>query len=348
MNLVSRIKVGLQVMILVSMARSLILGQGTISVTTSQDTVTIGDHLTLDYTIKVSAATEITVVDFSAIDSTKNLIYKEGSQGLEEYLDYEIISAEGWSVNAESKQVSLSSLQKIKVNDQEVYKGSVVISPYSVGVFYLEYPLVRSQPEASFIPIEKVRLFVQPPTSILQGDSLQLNPIKPIIKEGVKAEDFYPYLIGVVILGLLLLASFFLWKRRSQPDEAYELEEVSAILPAHEIALSDLDALRKQRLWQAGDIKGYQSRLTEILRRYLSDRYDVDALEMTTDEITIALGKTDFDPQNAVELSEMLNVADLIKFAKAKPEESIHDLYMQKAIDFVESTKLINPQTETF
>lgn len=348
MNWLSHIRVAIGVLTMLCLTMSLALGQGAISVTISQDTITIGDHLRLEYTIKVPSATEITLFDFSAIDSSRNLIYQEGSQGLDEYLDYEIISAEGWSVNAESKQVSPSSLQKIKVNGQDIYKGAVVIAPFSVGVFYLEYPVVASQPDVSFLPVEKVRLFVQPPLSILQGDSLQLNPIKPIIKEGVKAEDFYPYLIGVVILGLLILASFFLWKKRIQPQEAYKPEEVAPILPAHEIALLDLEALRKQRLWQAGDIKGYQSRLTEILRKYLSDRYDIDALEMTTEEITSALRKTDFNLKKAVELSEMLNVADLVKFAKAKPEESIHDLYMEKAIAFVESTKLINPQTETF
>ncbi len=54
--------------------------------------------------------------------------------------------------------------------------------------------------------------------------------------------------------------------------------------PAHVIALRDLERLMSEKLWEKGEIKAYYTRLTEILRQYLENRFSVYSLEMTTDE----------------------------------------------------------------
>jgi len=39
-------------------------------------------------------------------------------------------------------------------------------------------------------------------------------------------------------------------------------------------------------------------------------------------------------------LKDLLQIADLVKFAKAKPSENIHESFFQKAYTFVDNTKL--------
>jgi hypothetical protein len=56
------------------------------------------------------------------------------------------------------------------------------------------------------------------------------------------------------------------------------------------------------------------------------------------------LKSTDFDQQYKDNLKEILQVADLVKFAKATPDENIHQIFMDKAVDFVINTKNIHPQ----
>ncbi|MEZ5049976.1 MAG: hypothetical protein R2766_10040 [Saprospiraceae bacterium] len=99
--------------------------------------------------------------------------------------------------------------------------------------------------------------------------------------------------------------------------------------------------MNNKQLWQRGEIKEYQSELTHVIRQYLEDRYDVNALEMTTNEILKSLSKKDFEAIYNEDLREILTVADLVKFAKATPEENIHQKFMDKSVDFVNNTKIV-------
>ncbi|NND33054.1 MAG: hypothetical protein HKN76_10720 [Saprospiraceae bacterium] len=172
-------------------------------------------------------------------------------------------------------------------------------------------------------------------------DSTGLAPIKPIIREPFSLRDLVPYLIALGI-GLAIIGLVFLRKKRVVPEEVI----VEIPLPAHEVALADLEKLRHQKLWQQGKIKAYQSELTHIIRAYIEARFAVPALESTTSEILdFSEVKVLGDDLNA-SLSEILNMADLIKFAKAEPEISIHDDFMKKAELFILSTKEEITETE--
>ena len=61
-------------------------------------------------------------------------------------------------------------------------------------------------------------------------------------------------------------------------------------LPPHEQALKELDAIKQQKLWQQGRSKEYYTLITETLRRYMVDRFGINAMEMTSDEILALIG----------------------------------------------------------
>ena len=111
--------------------------------------------------------------------------------------------------------------------------------------------------------------------------------------------------------------------------------------PAHVIALRDLKALRSEEIWQKGEIKEYYSRLSDILRRYIYNRYGISSPELTTDETVRMLQKASVTTagQMAV-VKEVLSLSDMVKFAKYLPDSALHESSMDSAMSFVEETRL--------
>lgn len=176
------------------------------------------------------------------------------------------------------------------------------------------------------------------------SDSTQLKDIKGIIKEPRTFEDYIPWLIGLGVVAVLALLTWFIMKRRKREDPP---PPPPVIRPAHDIALEQLHSLKGEELWQKGDIKIYQSRLTDIIREYIEKRYEVPALESTSFEIVQYLKEKDISTELKTKLREMLEIADLVKFAKAKPAQNIHEKLMEDAEDFVRTTRYIPPVEDT-
>jgi hypothetical protein len=111
--------------------------------------------------------------------------------------------------------------------------------------------------------------------------------------------------------------------------------------PAHVIAFRQLEQLHEDKIWEKGDLKGYYTRLTEIIRQYLENRFKVYSMELTTVETLAELTKTGFrEDETYRKLRTVLTGADLVKFAKFNPEPSDNELQFSYAWDFVEATKL--------
>ncbi|MCB0665238.1 MAG: hypothetical protein KDC80_05415 [Saprospiraceae bacterium] len=165
-------------------------------------------------------------------------------------------------------------------------------------------------------------------------DSTGLAPIKPILREPFKLRDALVYIVALLV-GLAIIAFVFLRKKKPEPEP----EIVEIPVPADELALDDLQKLRSRKLWQSGQIKEYQSELTHIIRAYIQARYSIPALESTTSEILNFAVVKSLSSELQTDLDQILNIADLIKFAKAQPEIGIHEEFMQKAEYFVRSTR---------
>ena len=91
--------------------------------------------------------------------------------------------------------------------------------------------------------------------------------------------------------------------------------------PAHVIARRRLAALRAADLSAAGKIKEYYSELSFCLREYLENRYHLPALEMTSGEILQSPVQAGLPLTQQAALAEVLNLSDLVKFAKHRPAE---------------------------
>ncbi|MBE9481570.1 MAG: hypothetical protein IMY69_07740, partial [Bacteroidetes bacterium] len=111
-------------------------------------------------------------------------------------------------------------------------------------------------------------------------------------------------------------------------------------IPPHVIALDALEKLRINKLWQSGKIKEYHTEITDIIRVYIHERFGIDAMEMTTDEILASFNKKNDEVDDGLKnkLKQTLMLADLVKFAKEKPLPLENDKSLNNSIDFVKET----------
>jgi len=175
----------------------------------------------------------------------------------------------------------------------------------------------------------------------LQVDSTFVAPIKPIKSVPITMREVATMLGTVLAIGALVVLLVWWLRRRNQKEPE---PEVVYVPPAHITALEKMDLLKKEKLWQEGKTKLYYTKLTYTFREYLENRYGVNALESTTDEIVRWLRREKFSDELTTKLRNTLQASDLVKFAKSKPGEDIHQNAMDTAYEFIHATK--KPLTE--
>ncbi len=184
---------------------------------------------------------------------------------------------------------------------------------------------------SEYSPLEVMRVNITPP------DSAEIFDIIEPYGAPVTLGEILPWILLAIIIAVVVWGSVKIirkyWKIKEEPEVIVNPD------PAHVIAFRDLEKLREEQLWQKGEVKLYYSRLTEILRQYLENRYGVYSMEMTTTETLRALLKTDFKKNGLyTSLKTILEGSDLVKFAKYKPDPVENDVHFQNSWEFVEAT----------
>jgi hypothetical protein len=150
--------------------------------------------------------------------------------------------------------------------------------------------------------------------------------------------EILPWVLLAALFGVLIWAAIRFMRKFKKSDKGVEV--VIDPDPAHVIAFRELEKLREEKLWQKGEIKTYYTRLTGILRQYLENRFGVFSLELTTTETLDALVKSGFKKDKSYnQLKTVLTGADLVKFAKFKPDPAENESHFQNSWDFIIATK---------
>ena len=173
--------------------------------------------------------------------------------------------------------------------------------------------------------------------------TMTINDVKRPREMPLRWGEFSGYLWrgAVVVLLLVALVALIIWlihKYNVKMPNPFRPKEV---VPPHVVAIKALEALHHQKLWQNNRHKDYYSALTDILRRYLADRYEFGAMEMTSDEIVATLREQELPDKSRRNLIEILRTADLVKFAKAVPDDQYNEQAYLDAYYFVEETKAV-------
>lgn len=178
------------------------------------------------------------------------------------------------------------------------------------------------------------------PNDSIVFDKLGVYDIKPILQPPFVWQDYLIYILGILLILMAIAAiiiGIYLYKQKKKKGYFFKPE---VIKPPHVIALDALDHVKVEKLWQQGREKEYYTELTEILRKYIEDRYHVNAFEKTSDEILTTINNFMEADSSYESLKQILKLADFVKFAKYRPYPDENDLSLINAYLFVNQTKV--------
>jgi hypothetical protein len=220
-------------------------------------------------------------------------------------------------------KLELKGLEIVDSTAVDTLKNSLIrkyiLTGFDSGAFYIPPQQIFVKNQAFLTD----SLLVNVATIAIDTTKVKKFPIKSIKAEPYTFDDFkiylYLFLAALVIIGFWIY--WFVIKKRKTEEDA----PTYRTLPPFEEAIFKLNELDEKLLWQNNKIKEYYSELTEIVRGYIERELRVPALENTTDEVIEML--KDFKNADRIQtsketlkkLKELLQEADLVKFAKSKP-----------------------------
>lgn len=278
----------------------------------------------------------LAIVVSASIDSTMIMLGDQTDMHLE-------------AICEKTEQVKMPEIGEMLMDEIEVVKRSKVDTTMTEdGRMKLSQTLT--------LTCFKDSLYSIPPVSFTSGkdtfktDAMSLNVVQPFEMDttmqitDIKANEDAPIwwwgIIRWVLLGLLIagLIGVGIWAYLKYFKRDPEAEEAAVPLrPAEEVALEKLDRIKKEEIWQAGEVKEYHTQLTDVIREYIGRRFGVMSSEKTSNETLREMRKL-LDKELYTDLESELRLADLVKFAKwtATPEEN--EQALRSAYRFVEET----------
>lgn len=186
---------------------------------------------------------------------------------------------------------------------------------------------------------EETKINVVPVSS---PEDMEIKDVKPPVKVPF---EYKPLVIaGAILFGLIavLIGAIYglRWLRKPKIVEPLPLPE------PEELALKELNELIALNLLEKGDLDRYYTKMSEILRRYLGLRFQIYALEFTTEEILQSLKDKWLDHYAYQMVKEFLEECDLVKFARYEPEPKARYEILPKAKRIIELTRPAKPVEE--
>ena len=236
-------------------------------------------------------------------------------------------------------QIKGDSLTNIKFPEEPNFAPFELLEIYPLDtiraqahyLFTKKYALIQFDSGNYWIP--RQRILINGVNAISDSISIRINTVsvdtlkQPLfdIKPLLKLERGFKKLTKQVtfsLLILLLLAFLIYLGLRFQKKR----EEKKKKIPPFDRALFDLRALEEERPRLQQEYKSYYSKLTDVVRRYLEEEANITALESTSKELLKKLellkdaGKLDLSTETLLSLKQVLEHADLVKFARSAPE----------------------------
>lgn len=167
----------------------------------------------------------------------------------------------------------------------------------------------------------------------------QIADIKPIYDPPFNWKGFWLIVLYVLIAILVAFAIYWIVRKyilngKNKPTQNNEPE-----IPAHIKALEMLDAIKNEKRWERGEAKLYYTEVTDVIRIYIGKRYNLNAMESTSDEILTMLKTLEIKRDVLSSLKTLLNLSDLVKFAKWQPMPDDYLKSLSIAYSFVNETK---------
>ena len=288
----------------------------------------------------------LAIVVSASIDSTMLMIGDQTAMHLS--VTHDANEQVALPVFGETLQEGIEIVDKSAVDTATLSDGRVqlrqdlMLTSFKDSLFAIE-PIAIASGEDTFWT-EALALNVIQPFEI--DSSLAITDIKDIENAPIWWWGIIRWILLVVGILLLIDLAFWLWRKydkyRKQTEEPVNPE---LLRPADEVALEKLDAIKEAKIWKDGKVKEYQTELTDVIREYIGRRFEVHSTEKTSDE-TLREMKPLLEKDLYTRLSKMLQLADLVKFAKWHTTPDENESALTTAYDFVRETTPEEPAKE--
>lgn len=226
-----------------------------------------------------------------------------------------------------------------KTNSTKIFQHQqIIVSVYDSGYYAIPgFKFVLDNDTAH--PLFTNPLLLEVHTVPTDSSATKLKDIKPPLDEKFNWKWYLSYVYWgggalVLILAIILLTLYY-----ARKNKQVVVEPEKPKIPPHITALAALEKIKSEMVWKEGKVKEYYSAISDTVRAYIEDRFSLNALESTTDEIMKAFRTQVVDKESKDKLQQLLTLSDLVKFAKMAPIEEEHNFTLQNAFDFVNGTK---------
>ena len=256
-----------------------------------------------------------------------------------------------WPVFGETLQDGIEIIDRTIVDTTTLSDGRLQLNQYLTltsfkDSLFVVRPIEIVSGEDTF-RTEPMALNVLQPFDLEADSTNAITDIKPVERApiwwwGIIRWVLLALGIALVLTGIGYLV-YWLLNRRKPKEEPVNPE---LLRPAK------LDAIKIAKIWQKGQVKEYHTDLTDVVREYIGRRFDVHSTEKTSDEtlkeikpILLAKGEgleANVDGKELYEnLRTMLQLADLVKFAKWSTTPDENEKALTTAYEFVNETKIV-------
>jgi len=234
--------------------------------------------------------------------------------------------------------IKRTNIDTLKSGKQFLLHQSLLVTSFDGGTFPVPsftFTLIQSDNRQDTFFTEPLYLKFN---SVEVDTTKDIKDIKGPLEVSIDWKGYLFYLIILIVVLLITYLGYRYWKKRKQvkPDLGYDPS-----IPPYVLALEALKQLDSEKLWQAGYVKKYYIRLTDIVRIYIERQFKIKAMEMVTPEIISTMRSFGFELNLINDMSELFSLADFVKFAKHQPLPDENTKCMNYSVNFVNVSSLM-------
>lgn len=242
------------------------------------------------------------------------------------------------SVYKKVEIISQSDLKEDTTENSKIISQQILLTCFDSGSYYLPPIVFNKNKKTEGLLLNVNTIAINDSSAIMDITDTKIGTKDDYTAEEIeeKERNFWKRIAWIIGILMLLFLIYYLIKKYKKGESVITKRKI--IVPPHITSLNKLQNLQKKKLWQKGELKEYYSELSLILREYTENRFNFQALELPTSDITKNLKQIDSNILSKLEF--VLLKADNIKYAKGLSLEEENKESMKKSKEFIQLTKI--------